>query len=296
MIRTRWVSIASAIAAFVSGISVLALNVSPQTQPSWLRAAGLWYQPYAFVVAVGVLAVLLVAQVAQAALGGPSFRKKTIQGVLDVLAAECGGRAKVNRVTLFKRVSGFTAFWVGIWRLRWRYWLPEKRRRLKALWRIEWAADYLYVYVRSSSAKGRRSTAAFRVSDREHECEGVAGQVWEWDSYFLPNLPRIRDTHRAIIRAKTLDGILQRNANDRLRQYVEATRIKSTEQLRATETFSRHFMGQTVHTPKKPEWGVLLLDSSEDECPFPHNEDQGGQLGRIFRTHGDALGHVIQGN
>jgi hypothetical protein len=275
---------------------MVALSVGPTTEPEWVRLVGMWYQPYAIAVAVIVLLILAAVQVVQAIAGGPTFRKHTIRGILDVLVGECGGRAKANRVTLFKKASGFRVFCTGIWRLRWRLWARSKRPKLRSLWRIQWAADYLYVYARSTGAKSQRSTAAFRVSDREPECEGVAGQVWEWDFYVLADLPRIRDTHRKLIRSLSLDEILRRRANDRLRRYVEAVRIEETDQLRAIETFSRHFMGQTVHAPGHPEWGVLLLDSSEETCPFSPQEQDGGSLGRIFRTHAEALGHVVKGN
>lgn len=293
-----WVHVLKLAATCVVAFSTYSLAatpcIAPCDAPNWFHAAGLWFKPRAVPAAFIATAVFGIAEFLQFLFGVPGYRKETVQRFLDVLVGQCHGRARNNRVTLFKRVSGFRAFWTGVWRLRWLLWRKSKRSKLRALWRIEWTAEYLMVYVRSSGSKGPNSTAAFRVSDLPGECEGIAGLVWLEDFLVRPNLSKLTEDDRKQIRALTMDQILRLGGNNRLRRYVEATGIKDIHQLRAIESFARHFMGSTVHGKGGRLWGVLLLDSDENDCPFSLAEPNGGAMGRLFSTQAETLSNVLR--
>lgn len=293
MRRTGWIPVLAVIIAVLGGFATYAADVDPTDRPRWLAAFALRFKDHAL--ALGVVATLLIAglQALQATLARPAFRRETVQGILDVLVSACTGMPKKNRITLFQKKKGWKAFAIGMWRLKWRYWRPEKRKKLRALWQIEWFADYLYVYARSTQARAQFSTAVFRISDRAEECAGMAGYAWELGFFVKANLPKIRALEMELIQTRTWSEILALPRNNRLRLYVDETGITSVEQLRAMETFAQHFVGHIIRT-SQGNWGVLLLDSEEDRCPFEGEEENAGAFGRIFQTHAEALGNILR--
>jgi hypothetical protein len=280
-------------------VAALGVEVDDKTEPAWLREMGLWFKPHSIRVATVLIALGAVGQILPLFLGGPAFRAKVIQRTLDVLVNECDGRAKHNRITVFKRVPGWRAKYGGLLRLRWRWWSKENRYRVRALLALDVHAEYLVVWARSSEARRPRSTTCWRVSDLAQNCMGVAGKVWEEGVWFVPDLPQLREQHRADIqRAISLDELLQgRGPNDAIRRYLDKTGAVELDQLKAVEVFGRHFYGQTIQT-EDGLWGVLLLDSEADACPFPIPNpplQDRTAFEKIFRTQALTLGNMLQG-
>ena len=291
--RALWIAGLSLIAALIAGFSTYAAGVKPGEGPAWLVRIALAYRPYALVTGWAAAAALAIFQFLQAIFARPAFRRKAVQQTLDVLVERCSGSPRKNRVTVFKKAKGWQIICIGLWRLRGNYWSKEKRYKAAALLSLNWMWDYLYVYVRSSRGRRQASTAAFLISDDfPNAWSGVAGRVWEEGFLILPDLPRIQATDRSNARKLELNHILQQKGNDRLKRYVTATRIIDTKQLRSIETFARHFMGETIQVDGVGVWGVLLLDSEEDTCPFPATPD-GGVFGELFRVQAKTLGNIL---
>ena len=294
MRTSRWLAYGSAFFALVAGLVAAAQNVNDKTDPPWFREFILKYQPSLPLVAFGLAFIVFLAQLGQGIWGPPRYRKATVQQVVDGLVSTLPGKAKHNRITLFRRVKGWRALLYGLWRLSPRPWHPAKRDKLKALWRIEWWADYLFPYIRSSEGRNPRCVSVFQVGELAKDCEGMAGRAWEDGFFARGELPRMRDTHRTLMGTLTVEEIRGRAPQDRLRVYVEETRIRDTNQLRAFQTFARHFMGQTISTGGPRPWGVMLLDSDEDSAPFDTEDETGGTFGEVFRTHGATLGYILR--
>ncbi len=252
--------------------------------------------PYAFGAAITIAALLFAAQIAQAWFGQPAFRKQTVQAIIDDLAVELPGKGRKNRITIFRRVKGWRAFLIGSMRLLRPPWHPSKRAKFRALRRLlrHPFSDFLFPYLRSSEGRSSVCVATFRVDDREEECECMAGRAWIDGFFALPNLRRLRKSQRDQIPELTIETILGRPPQDTIRRYVEDSWIRNTEQLHSFETFARHFMGHEIDTGMRRPWGVILLDSDEEECPFDAASPTGGTFGEVFRTHATSLGHILR--
>ena len=291
--RSIWIAGLAFVAAIVAAFSTYAAGLKPTPDPGWFTRITLAYKPYALAGGLTAAACLAFAQFLQVFLARPAFRRKAIQGVLDVLVSECKGNPRNNRVTVFKKAPGWKVWWICWWRLKGRFWTEEEQRKLEAVRNIKWTADYLYVYVRSSQSRRQLSTVAFLVSDNvRNMSQGVAGQVWEEGAAFLPNLDSLKETDRDNARKCSVEEISKKKGPDRLKRYVATTWIKDSVQLRSFDTFARHFMGQVIQVPGVGPWGVLLLDSEEYDCPFP-DVDEGGSFGEKFRVQTNTLGNIL---
>lgn len=292
MKRTLWIAYASAALAFLSGLVAVGLNVTENTEPAWLRNLVLRYQPYLPAALIALAGLLLLAQILQATLARPAYRRQTLLEIVDNLVKELPGRAKKNRITIFRRVRGWQVLFWGTLRLLPRPWHPAKRAKFEAVRRVDPFGTYLFAYLRSTQGRNAACVAAFRVGERERDCEGMAGRAWEEGFFALPDLERLRSSDRSRIADATVEEVLQRN--DRLRRYVELTRIQDTTQLRSFQTFARHYMGHALDNGQKRPWGVILLDSDEERCPFDNRSPTGGTFGEVFRTHAESLGHLLR--
>jgi hypothetical protein len=294
MKQRAWLSYLSAglaAVALFSGYSIQLPN--PIESPSLFQRVAMSVQPYAWGTGLAAGLVIILIELVQGITAGPQFRKETIQQVLDVLVAQCEGNPRENRITLFRKRSGLGVICRGLWRLGWTFWHPEKRHKLSALARVRLRGTYLHVYVRSSKARHPLSTAAFRIAERRDLCEGMAGRAWDEQGFIcVSNLPKIKEEDRLRIQRMTVEEILQLPPMTRVRRYVEATGIRRTEQLRSIDSFARHFMGHDIRTGKGEPWGVLLLDSEREECPFSPSGD-GGEFGSMFRAQAVVLGNLL---
>lgn len=296
MKERAWLSFVSAGIAVLGLISAYSHQLSSEDRTKFNVAQALIYkvEPYAWEVGLLSGVSLILSQLLQGISAGPHFRKETIQNVLDVLVSQCEGKERENRITLFKSGRGWEVWLRAVWRLKWDWFSDEKRNKRLALRSIKLFSDYLYVYVRSKQARHPLSTAAFRISDRRELCQGMAGRAWDEKAFIcVPNLPEIKQSDRNKIRTMTVEEILRLPGTTRLRKYVEATGIRDTLQLRGVESFARHFMGHDVRRVDGEPWGVLLLDSDREKCPFSPTGD-GGELGAQFRTQAVVLGNLVK--
>jgi hypothetical protein len=242
---------------------------------------------------IALASAILILRIASIFAARHAFRRSVLEEALNVLVSQCGGASRKNRITLFRCVSGRRAFCGSYWRMGLKAFSEEYRPMRRLLKKVEWGAKYLQVYARSQDAKNRLSPIIFRVSDYPEKCEGMAGVVWSEQGACKGSLPKLVETDVRLLRSSTLEQIQAKAASSRVRKYVSQTNLNSTELVHAVRSFSRHFMGQIVHTPQRRDWGVLLLDSEEEECPFDESED-GGALGRVFRTQAETIGQILR--
>lgn len=289
-----WLAILQSLLALTAAFATYARNVEATDRPAWLATRAVVVKDHALLLGLAAAAGIIVVQFLAVWIGHYTVRRAALQRIADTLASQLPGRAKVNRVTIFRVASGYRAVLVCLWRLRWRYWLEPRKRRLKRLWRMPWAAEYLVPYVRSSGARNPNSASAFRVSDREHECEGVAGLAWEEGFLVRPNLPPI--THDDVRKVESWDSLQKRRANDPVKRYATLTGMRSLEHLQAFSQYGRHFMGTVIMSPadKSKPWGVLLLDSEQASCPFDGTDPTGGCFGQQFKSTSEILGGLVK--
>lgn len=213
------------------------------------------------------------------------YRRTKANDMLDQFAEmnwSSGRGTNRNRVTLFRVVPGWKAYMTGLWRLRWRVW--RRRHKLKSVNRIELGADYLQVYARSSDSRTRRSCAAFRIADKAEDGEGIVGSVWLNRLCKELDLPKLKPGS-----LRNVGDVTKLPPTDSRRIYVERINVRDPILLDAMDTYSRHFLGSTVLVRGK-KWGVLLIDSDEDSCPFAGRQKP---VERSFRELAIQLSHVL---
>lgn len=294
MRTSRWLTIGTALIAFISGVVAAAQLVGPTTRPEWFRDFVLHHQGALPFIAIALAGAIFLAQITQAVIGPYRYRKTTVQDIVDGLPNVLSGQARRNRITIFRRVKGWKALAIGVWRLRYRPWREPKQAKFRALCSLSLAGDYLFPYVRSSEGRNERCVAVFQVGELERDCHGMAGRTWEEGFMIRAELPKLKDSYRDDAATLNIEEVRNRHPNDPLRKYVTETWIVTTEQMQALQTFARHFMGQAIYTGGKRPWGVILLDSDEEECPFDAASQDGGTFGEVLRTHGTTLGHILR--
>jgi hypothetical protein len=168
-----------------------------------------------------------------------------------------------NRLTLFKRTRGWSAFLWGLGKQK-IFPMRENWHAFRALFTINMNADYLRVYLRPARSWNRASTAAFRISDDPNMCEGVAGLIWSQNSVVkICDLPTLQSTQ--LFGLKKLNDLAP---DDNVRKYAEATNVTKPHLLLARKRFARHFVGTVIENSAGERWGVLLLDSDDENCPL----------------------------
>jgi hypothetical protein len=253
---------------------------------AWFDRAALVLKPYALLVTLVLSGTAILVQGLERAYGGYKFRRDSVGKFLDqIVSSQFGGQAKAHRLTLFKAVSGFRAYATARWRL-WRQdgGAKERKARLDVIRRIRWRGRYLYVYARSSKSYNKRSCAAWRIYEHKEGSEGIAGKAWEADAVVtVRDLPKIDP--ESIPMGMTLE-----QTDERIRQYAESGNV-NLEHMRAMQRVPRHLMGTVIEDSNGETWGVLLVDSTHDQCPFP----KGGQkkFEKAFRTYAKMLSLLI---
>jgi hypothetical protein len=223
---------------------------------------------------------------------------RTLQRLLDNFSSrEFPDNQKQNRLSLMKAVSGWKALWCVAKRLP----LGAGRYKWIAAMRIRPNRNYLLIHTRSSVARSRNSATVLRIADQPHDCEGIAGKVWEEGAYYVGGLPKI--TAKQVRHMRDLKQLL---ASDPVRRYAEATNISNTRFLQSMDNFAVHFMGSVIRRDDGTNWGVLLLDSEDDACPFSLQADQpsakrkrgtfkgAGKFGVRFSELAVTLGKVVR--
>lgn len=168
-----------------------------------------------------------------------------------------------NRLTLFKRTRGWSAFLWGIGKQK-IFPVRENWSAFRALFKITWSAEYLRVYLRPQHSWNRKSAAAFRISDDPAICEGVAGLIWRQNS--LVKVSGLRNIQTGELRdVASVDKLDEAHP---VRQYAESTNLRDIVLLRARKRFAKHFVGTVIENGSGERWGVLLLDSEDENCPL----------------------------
>lgn len=243
------------------GLLTYATRVTPGDWPAWLSNGASNYKSG---IALWVLAssvCLAAVDWARVSFASRQQEKATLQKILnDFSKSLFSDKAHRNRITLFKLTTGWR-----VWRSALRR-LPvfDKGHKWKALSRVKLHAEYLMVYIRPMEVRNRLSCAAFRVSNDPDHCEGVAGLIWDQGGQVvIPDLPRIE---RAEVRKLlTLEGLQTDNP---IYQYAAATNSRDIRILRSCEHFARHYVGTLIRKGDGTAWGVLLLDSEDENCSF----------------------------
>lgn len=241
-------------------------RVSVGDEPKWLVDWTLANRSTAAALLLVVTVMIAVADWIRLYLSSRHEQKNILLKIIsDYSKTLFADRTRHNRLTLFKLTNGWR---VWIWAL---IRLPkfDKSHKWLALLRVNPRATYLGVYLRPNGVRNRTSCAAFRVSDDPEECEGVAGLIWEQGYVILPNLPRVTRS-----KIRELDSLQDLPADDPVYQYAEATNVRDIRVLKACDHFARHFVGSVIRKGDGTSWGVLLLDSEDDDC--------------VFATEGDA--------
>lgn len=282
-----WIALPSFLTVVLSGFVTYALRLTPNDEPKWLTnwviehraSAALWL----------LILTLLVAllDLLRAWVGDRHRAKKLLQDMLnDLSKVLVGADGRNNRITLFKLTSGWrTILWSAVK-------LPmfSKVHKWRAVLRLRPRRRYVGVYLRSQDSRGRNSATAFRVSDDPQECEGVAGLIWDRAAQvMIPNLPRMdRDAVRRV------ENCAQLAAEDPIRKYVEATNISDIRLLRACDNFGRHFYGTLIRKSDGAPWGILLLDSVQEVCPFMTNGTPSQDFVQRFNDYARLIGMVVR--
>jgi hypothetical protein len=281
-LNRTFLALFSAATAISSAFLAFAIKAQPSDNPAWLAQWAIANRPN---LSLGVLVLSLSAALAESWRWYVDKRhpaKETLAKVIDDFAKTMfRDQTKKNRITLFKATNGWRVFVFGTLKLL----FMDKRHKWKALRRVRLRRTYLGVYVRPAAVRNHSSCTAFEVSDDPRDCEGVAGVVWEEGLCLIRELsPLDRDEVRSF---KSWEDV---PVGHRIREYAEATNISSLALLQSMDHFARHFMGTVIRRADGTNWGVLLLDSEERECPFPLD---GGNFKVRFDDCARIIGKIV---
>lgn len=274
----------AALSTLLAKAASLANSVSEKDWPAdlsvWLVAHK---KELAFWVFVST-AIGAVVEVVRAYLDERHQFKKVVEHLVDDCAKQCfQSRGKKNRITLFKVTVGWRHFLWGLVRLP----LLGKPKKWAALFGIRPTNSYLGVYYRPADVRNRKSATAFRVSDLADECEGMAGFVYEEGFCLVSDLPAI-SRHQV----HTLSDLNSLGSSHPVKKYADATRIHDLRLLKSFENFARHFIGVRISRSNGTTWGVLLVDSEEQSCPFP-SPSGGGKVKEQLDQTARMIGKLV---
>ena len=279
------VALVSTVTALLAG-AIAYIDDLDENDPPWLIAYAVKYKSK-IALALFVLTVLLAL--------GDWFRSYiderhqeglVLNKVLNELSRTVFPQgARRNRITLFNLTSGWRIFLWGLVRIP----IFGKAHKWRALFRVKWMDDYLGVYLRPTDSRGRKSTAAFRVSDNDGECEGVAGRIWaSAGQVIVAELPRVDagDIRR-------IASLSQLEANATVKEYAEKSNMLNYHGFDACDLFARHYYGTLIRQSDGSPWGVLLLDSFEDVCPFMADGEPSESFVQRFNDFATVIGRVV---
>lgn len=266
----------------VAAVAYYAIRTRPGDEPGWLSSWAISQRP----LLTASLLVLTIAGAAtewiRALLSDDIENTRVLQRLLDDFSTrEFPLRGRQNRLTLFRALPGWRAWWVGLRRLP----IFAKGHKWAALRRLRFQDVYLVVHLRASDSRSRKSAVALHISDQAEGCEGMAGLAWEENHCFKGNLNKLNPKDvRAI---ETLDAL---PIGHPIREYAEQTNVRDITLLRSVDNFARHFMGTIIRKSDGTPWGVLLLDSEDDRCPFTAT---GGSFAERFNDLAGLLGKFV---
>lgn len=278
----------STMTAIMAAAAAYAVRVEPTDWPTWLSGWFIAHRQTLILWLLGLTVIGAVVEWTRAITSSNRAEKEILQKVVSEFAnSHFQDSAKWNRMTLFKAVPGWKALPSTLWRLRW--WPFDKPDKARGCWRIQMRGRYLIPYARADTARNRRSSAAFRVDDSPDLCEGVAGLVWEQQYYQVDHLPKFKPGELRAAVDNGFPGGHPRAAE--IRTYMEKTNVTDPVLLGSLQHYAQHFMGFVVKGTTGAPWGVLLLDSESDKCPF--SPKTGGFLKKEMSTFTLTLGKIV---
>ena len=149
---------------------------------------------------------------------------------------------------------------------------------------------YLIVYARCARGTNPQSCSMFRVySQSPEKCEGFAGLVWSTDFAVKRGLPNVKDHLKKITGKGDIRTITKSSSS--MRRYAIESNLTNCAKLRAVNRYAQHFLGTALWTARGKKWGVLLVDSTAEACPFPE-ADPGFE--HDFKSYATSLSHTLQ--
>lgn len=248
---------------------------------STYRNLALWFQPRSSTLTFWSAGVLGLVNILGAFLDRQRVTNAIVERILDgMVKNHFNDKPQVNRLTLFRTMSGWRLMPIAFIRL----FIHEDRggKRWRSIFQTllrNPGHTYVFPYIRAKHARHRHSCIPLRVSEEDYElCEGVAGHVWAHGWLVLS--PSVTGTLNA---GGTKRGFGWYKDDAKARLYAEATFIKDPKILDGMSHPANHFVGVAIQRHEgHGVWGVLLLDSIEQKCPFPKEGTKGY---RSFRSH-----------
>lgn len=271
--------------AILVALLTYSMRVARADAPAWLQWLAFDHSAILALIALISSVVAAVVELVRSYVASRHYRRAILAKLLNDFSREMfRDRARNNRVTLFRATDGWRVWLWTIWRLP----IFGKLHKWRALLGVKPHARYLNAYLRPMAVRNQVSTAAFRISDVFEECEGVAGLVWESGSVALKDLPII---DRATIRA--LSALKDLPADHPVAKYSAGTNITDVSLLKSCDTYARHFLGTVISASDGTPWGVLLLDSQDDQCPFFQDGELSEPYVNRFNDCARYLGKIV---
>lgn len=281
-----WVIGLSAVGTIMAAVASYASRAARGDKPTWLVDWAIANRGTLSVIVLCIAALGTAWEVLRHYLEKRDPHRK----VLYVLVADLSkhlfpGGARDNRITLLKVGSGWGVMFRGLLNIV-TFRLKEHKR--KALWRIQLRDKYARSYLRPADCRSPISHASFRVSDHSHECEGVVGLVWDRGQVMLFDLPRV---DRAAVQPLKTQAELDAKAD--LMEYATTTKVSDLRLLKSCNNYARHFFGVVIKRNDGSQWGVLLLDSIADDCPFIENSVPSARFTDCFSDYARLMGRIV---
>jgi hypothetical protein len=268
----------------LAALGYYATRAKQGDSPIWLSSWAVTHRPTLAEWLLGLTVLSAITEWIRAIWMERLENKRVLQRLLDDFSTrQFRLRSRKNRLTLFRAVPGWRAYLLALRRLP----LLGKRHKWKALWRTKFGDTYLVVFLRASDSRSPKSAVALRVSDHAASCVGMAGLAWEENFCFKGNL--VKPNPDEVRRLRNWDSV---PATHPIRQYAEETNVKDIVLLASVDNFARHFMGTLIRRADGKPWGVLLLDSEDEACPFTTNTT-GGAFGQRFNALAGLLGKFV---
>ncbi len=253
-----------------------------------MKALGLWWKPYAASTILIATVLGFLVQAYEKAFGFYGFRKTQVEKFLNaIVSAQLKDDARQHRLTLFRKAPGFKAFLISLWRLTKQEGSEEKRYKRRTALGIKWRATYLYVYARASRAPNKESSVVWRVYKDGKGSEGMAGAAWDQREVMIAR-------GLSKIDPGSVRNIAQlKDAGPEVQMYAKMANIKNIVHIQGMRHVAQHFMGVVIETGTGEPWGVLLVDSMKDECPFPRADREEKLFKKQFGNHATMLSLLL---
>lgn len=281
-----WLASLSTVAVVLAAFVTYTQRLSPGDKPQWLVDWALQQKALLAAILLGVALFIAICDWVRAFIVGHQQNKIVLHKILgDLSRVLFPNGARNNRLTLFNKVTGWRVYLRAMRRLS----IFSRGHKWRALVRIRPRHEYLCTYLRPPEAKGQKSTAAFRVGDGSEECEGVAGLIWDADGQII--LEDLPDIAKDSVRKLASDDELARS--DDIKLYAEKVNIADLRLLQSCDNFARHFYGTLIRKSDGSAWGVLLLDSTDDVCPFTSESTVSQSFIQRFNDYARVIGRIV---